>query len=67
MNKEDIEKLYNHFESLKKEGKGFIFMPTPQGFNVFEIPEERLKHYLHLEEFAVNNESNLKQQPENAK
>lgn len=43
---ESLEKIFETLNSSKVERKGYIMLPTIKGFDLFEIPEERLKQYL---------------------
>lgn len=49
----DKEELIKEFEEMmnqsKIEEKGFIMMPTIKGFDLYELPKERLEFYLKLE------------------
>ena len=46
---EDIQTIFNTFNKSKLERKGYILLPSFEGFKLFEIDEERLKLYLQAE------------------
>jgi hypothetical protein len=51
-NKEILKELtdfYNEMEKNRIERVGYIFLPSIEGFKVFEIAEDHLKKFLTLE------------------
>lgn len=46
---EDIQTIFETLNKSKIERKGYIMLPSIEGFQLFEISEERLKHYLQAE------------------
>jgi hypothetical protein len=46
---EDIQTIFNTFNKSKLERKGYILLPSFEGFKLFEIDEDRLKLYLQVE------------------
>jgi hypothetical protein len=46
---EDIQTIYESFNKSKLERKGYILLPSFEGFKLFEIDAERLKLYLQAE------------------
>ncbi len=50
---ESISKIIETLNSSKAERKGYIMMPSLNGFDLYEINEERLKSYLTIE--SMNN------------
>jgi len=46
---EDIQTIFENLNTNKIERKGYIMLPSIEGFQLFEISEERLKLYLQAE------------------
>lgn len=54
---EDIQAIYETFNKSKIERKGYIMLPSFEGFKLFEIDEDRLKLYLEAETlYRANNQ-----------
>jgi hypothetical protein len=49
MKLEDIQTIFNTINKSKLERKGYILLPSFEGFELFEIHEDRLKLYLQAE------------------
>jgi len=52
---ESISKIMETLNSSKVERKGYIMMPSINGFDLYEIDEDRLKSYLAIE--SMNNKN----------
>jgi len=46
---EDVQTIFETLNKSKVERKGYIMLPSIEGFQLFELPEERLKLYLQAE------------------
>ena len=48
---EDIQEIIETLNKSKEERKGYILIPSPEGFQLYEIDKERLELYLKAETF----------------
>lgn len=58
---EDVQTIFETLNKSKIERKGYIMIPSIEGFQLFELPKERLELYLHAESLhnrAVADSSN---------
>jgi len=49
----DIQTILNTLNKSKLERKGYILLPSFEGFKLFEIDEDRLKLYLQAESLHI--------------
>ena len=52
---ESFQEIADMFNKNKIERKGYILLPSFEGFQLFEIDEERLRLYLKMESIDRNN------------
>ncbi len=52
---QDIQRIADTFNTAKEADKGFILLPSIEGFQVFEIDKKRLETYLKIEAFNDQN------------
>jgi len=58
----DLQKIFETLNKSKIERKGFILLPSMEGYKLFEINEDRLKLYLEAESVYKHSESIINKQ-----